>query len=125
MKKSEFKSFIREEIKRKLQGDQPQVSPEAVKQMREWIKDCQWEDLETEDIDEMSDQGIINGVKKHYEGGLQQFIKDSNLDETTIVDKTTDVNKVADIARSEKKDPNTIKAAITQAKTSGQHVTIA
>lgn len=124
MKTSEFKSFLREEIKRKLQGDQPKISPETVKQMRDWIKDCQWGDLEPEDIDEMSDQGIINGVKKHYEGGLQQFIKDSNLDETTVVDKTTDINKVADIARSEKKDPNTIKTAIAQAKTSGKPITI-
>lgn len=47
------------------------------------------------------------------------------LSETIMVDKTTDINKVNDIARQEKKDPNTIRTAITQAKTSGKPITIA
>ena len=42
------------------------------------------------------------------------------LSETTMVDKTTDINKVNDIAKQEKKDPNTVRTAITQAKTSGK-----
>lgn len=124
MKKSEFKQFIREEIKRTLK-ESTDPSPEVIKQMREWVKDCQWGDLTEEDIDEMSDNGIIQGVKRNYEGGVSQFIKDSNLDETTIVDKTTDLSKVADIAKQEKKDPLTVSTAINQAKTSGKPVTIA
>ena len=47
------------------------------------------------------------------------------LSETTMVDKTTDINKVNDIAKQEKKDPNTVRTAITQAKTSGKPITIA
>jgi len=47
------------------------------------------------------------------------------LSETTMVDKTTDINKVNDIAKQEKKDPNTVRTVITQAKTSGKPITIA
>lgn len=61
--------------------------------------------------------------KSEFKSFLREEIK-RKLSETTIVDKTTDINKVADIARSEKKDPNTIKTAIAQAKTSGKPITI-
>lgn len=48
----------------------------------------------------------------------------NKLRETTMVDKTTDLNKVVDIAKREKKDPNIIRTAISQAKTSGKPVNI-
>ena len=59
---------------------------------------------------------------------LKKIIREeiiNTLSETTIVDKATDINKVNDIARQDKKDPNTVRTAITQAKTSGKPITIA
>ena len=123
MKKSLFKNFIREEIKSMLSQ---KLSPSSgdIKEMRDWAKDCQWGDISDEDIDEMSDQEIIKGIKKHYSGGVEQFLKDINITETTMVDKNTDISKVNDIAKQEKKDPSTVTTAIQQAKTSGKPITI-
>ena len=124
MKKTRFKEIVREEIINRLRENTQQISPEMIDAMKEWISDCQWSDLDDSEIDELSDQEVLNGVKKHYDGGVKQFIKDLNLDETTIVDKTTDSNKAMDIARRDKKDINTVKQAIQTAKTSGKPVTI-
>lgn len=124
MKVSRFQELVREEIINRLRETTQQISPEIIQSMREWIKDNQWGDLDDDEIDELSDQEIINGVKRHYEGGVNQFIKDSNLYETTIVDKTTDPNKAMDIARRDKKDINTVKSAIAQARTTGKAINI-
>lgn len=51
---------------------------EQIQEMRDWIADCQWPDLEPEEIDQLTDDEIIKGVKKHYSGGLEQFIADGN-----------------------------------------------
>ena len=47
-------------------------SPAQIEAMRDWAKECEWhEDEET--IDEMSDEEIIAGVEKNYEGGVAAF----------------------------------------------------
>lgn len=63
--------------------------------------------------------------KKFIREEIKRTLKEDQVDETTVVDKTTDINKVNDIARQEKKDPNTIKSAISQAKMSGKPITVA
>ena len=45
-----------------------------IKEMREWLKDCIWGDMEESDFDEISDTKIIQGIKQHYEGGVEQFL---------------------------------------------------
>jgi len=58
---------------------------------------------------------------------FKQFIREeikTILRETTMVDKNTDISKVNDIAKQEKKDPLTVTTAIQQAKTSGKPITI-
>ena len=46
---------------------------------RDWIKDCTWRDInDEEEIDGMSDEEIIDGIKRHYAGGLRAFISDCN-----------------------------------------------
>lgn len=62
------------------------VSPEDVLQMpdakqivkdaREWVEDCQWDDQE--EIGSYGDFQILRGVDRHYSGGLSQFLKDRN-----------------------------------------------
>jgi len=51
-------------------------NPDAIKQMKDWALDCQWRDQE--DIEEMSDEEILLGVQRHYEGGIKQFLRDAN-----------------------------------------------
>lgn len=43
---------------------------------REWIKEClpSFIDLEEDDVDQLTDQQIVNGIKRHYAGGLAEFI---------------------------------------------------
>jgi hypothetical protein len=57
--------------------------PEIIQQMKEWVKDCQWRDVcEPDEIDELSDVEILQGVEKHYEGGIKKFVQDSKPKQT-------------------------------------------
>lgn len=51
--------------------------PQLIKQMRDWVKDCQWADLSEEDVDELSEEELLRGIQKNYEGGIKAFINDS------------------------------------------------
>jgi hypothetical protein len=42
---------------------------------REWVEECSWKE-DPEDIAEMTDDEIVRGVDKHYEGGWRQFRED-------------------------------------------------
>jgi hypothetical protein len=45
---------------------------------REWVKDCAWADVEEdEDVDDMSNEEIVDGIERHYDGGWDQFVADS------------------------------------------------
>jgi hypothetical protein len=56
-------------------SDFERIDVAIIKQMREWASDCQW--LDGEDLDQYSDSQIARGVARHYEGGITQFVKDS------------------------------------------------
>lgn len=59
-------------------------NPELLKQMRDWVKDCQWGDVYDEsDVDELSDIEILKGVDQHYDGGIKQFIQDGQPNQTS------------------------------------------
>lgn len=49
--------------------------PDLVKQMRDWISDCQWADLDNDDIAGLSDAEVIGGVQNTFDGGLRGFIQ--------------------------------------------------
>lgn len=42
--------------------------------MREWISDCQWRDLEPDDIAELTPIQVLAGVNRNVDGGLREFI---------------------------------------------------
>lgn len=56
---------------------QETISPELINEMRCWIQDCCWTDIDEGDADELSDQEILKGIKRHYSGGIAQFIADA------------------------------------------------
>jgi hypothetical protein len=45
-----------------------------IEAMREWLSDCQWQDLEPKDIDTLTDREVLAGINRHVEGGLAEFI---------------------------------------------------
>jgi hypothetical protein len=54
-----------------------EFTPEQIKAMRDWAKDCQWaDDTDSDFVDELTDEQVIKGVQQHYDGGLTQFVKD-------------------------------------------------
>lgn len=42
--------------------------------MREWISDCQWQDLDMNDIAELSQFQVLAGIDRTVDGGLSEFI---------------------------------------------------
>lgn len=48
--------------------------PELIAEMRGWVSDCVWDDLE--DVDSLTTLQIIDGVRRHYDGGVAQFESD-------------------------------------------------
>ena len=55
------------------------MTQEQIAAAREWILDCQWEDLDEEDIPELSDTEVINGIARNYDGGIKGFILDGGF----------------------------------------------
>lgn len=67
--------------------DQPTGRPAgwaeaAVAAMRSWIADCDgtWGDIEPWDVPNLSDVEVVDGVRRHYDGGVPAFLAD-NTDE--------------------------------------------
>ena len=51
-------------------------SYDDIDDMREWLKDCVWANVEPEDFNALSDVAVIKGIQKYYVGGTDQFLKD-------------------------------------------------
>jgi hypothetical protein len=45
-------------------------------EMRGWISDCVWDDLDDEVLASLSDRQVVNGIRRHYSGGVAQFMDD-------------------------------------------------
>lgn len=55
------------------------MSPSLIQQMRAWIADCIWQDLDAEQVAQLSEARVIQGVRRHYAGGLEQFVRDAEV----------------------------------------------
>lgn len=49
---------------------------ELIAEMRAWISDCEWPDLSAAQIERLSVRRVVDGVRRHYEGGVSQFEAD-------------------------------------------------
>lgn len=57
-----------------------QVNQETLKAMRDWISDCIgcWDDVTDEDdVEALTDDQVIDGIERHYSGGVDGFVRDS------------------------------------------------
>jgi hypothetical protein len=52
------------------------MTVEHIQQARDWLSDCEWADLDADDIAQLTDVQIVTGIARHYDGGIEQFIKD-------------------------------------------------
>ena len=53
------------------------ITPHVITAAREWVADCNF--LDADYIDSYTDQQILAGIERHYEGGLKQFLTDNQL----------------------------------------------
>ena len=67
-------SLLKENDQRYLRILQ-QLTPQNIADAREWISDCEWGNLEPDDIAELSDIDIVRGVDRHYSGGWEEFLR--------------------------------------------------
>lgn len=49
------------------------VSPAEIREMRGWLADCEWADMDVGSIAELTDTVVLRGVARHYEGGIAEF----------------------------------------------------
>jgi hypothetical protein len=55
------------------------VTPELIDEIRAWVADCEWGDLDEDAIADMSPDDLLRGVDRNYAGGVTQFYVDSGL----------------------------------------------
>lgn len=48
--------------------------PATIKAMRDWIADCSWPDLPPDEVADLTDDEVIAGVRRHFDGGLDAFL---------------------------------------------------
>jgi len=84
--KSLITQLLKESIKGEVTYKGKTYSKEEIKDMRDWLKDVQWADLDSEEVDDLSDEAVLQGVNRNYEGGLKNFRHDNNLSESKEVE---------------------------------------
>lgn len=50
------------------------LTQKEIRAMREWIADIEWGNHP--DLSDLSDEDVVGTVYAHYEGGLEQFLRD-------------------------------------------------
>lgn len=53
------------------------MSPEVIKAMYDWLTDCEWPDIDSEEILELTPGQIAKAVNRLYCGGIDAFIQNN------------------------------------------------
>lgn len=51
------------------------VSDSAVSDMRDWLMDVAWSNMEEEDFNALQAEQIIRAVHRYYDGGIEGFLR--------------------------------------------------
>lgn len=60
------------------------LNPSQLRDARDWLAENNWGDIEAEDVANLSDIEVINGIARHYCGGIEGFICASTAPETEV-----------------------------------------
>jgi hypothetical protein len=52
------------------------LDEQQLRDARTWVADCEWGDLEPEDVATLSSARLLRGIRRHYGGGLVGFMWD-------------------------------------------------
>jgi hypothetical protein len=55
------------------------MTRQQIEDAKSWILDCEWGDLDEEDVPELTDTQVINGIARNYAGGIEGFILDGGF----------------------------------------------
>lgn len=58
----------------------PAFDPRVIDEMRGWIADCSWEDIDPEDVDDLPVAELVRGVHANFEGGVNAFLRGMSFD---------------------------------------------
>jgi hypothetical protein len=50
------------------------ADPALVEAGREWLLDCEWPDVDEDEIRELTATQVTSGIARHYAGGLAEFV---------------------------------------------------
>jgi hypothetical protein len=59
-----------------------EVIKARINEAQAWIRDCNWLD-EAEDLEDLTDEEVMQGIDRHYEGGWIQFLANCQFDNPT------------------------------------------
>ena len=51
-----------------------EITKEVIQGMRDWVSYCTW--LDSDEIETLTDDEIVEGVERHYSGGVKGFVAD-------------------------------------------------
>jgi hypothetical protein len=61
---------------RSIQVEVPErarLTDRELTEAREWVADCEWADLDAEDVPFLSAEQLVRAIETHWEGGLSAF----------------------------------------------------
>jgi hypothetical protein len=67
-------------VTNKLLMNMEAVTQAQINEARSWIRDCSWLD-EAEDLEDLTDEEVRQGIDRHYDGGWTQFIANCQLNQ--------------------------------------------
>lgn len=50
------------------------LNAKELEEARNWLSDCEWRDVDADDIYAMPADVIHRAVQRHYDGGLEAFV---------------------------------------------------
>jgi len=63
------------------------LSLAIIEDARDWLSECDWQDMEADDFLSISPQTVLRAVERHYSGGLKQFLTDGLIKVVTPAEK--------------------------------------
>ena len=53
-----------------------EITGVMLKDMKDWINDCCWANLELGEVYSLTNVEVLNGVQNHFHGGVEAFISE-------------------------------------------------